>query len=174
MTLTVRLVLATTLCLTGLAVWAQTDGQVQPEDTPTVGVSLPNYEYLERITNFRGPYTDQDDPVLLKAQQKEADRTGIDPREFVCRPPHCSRDESRLIIKLATPGAVAKRKSQNFGIQSSDLLSNATLTPIFKPQAVAKAVSKYNQTNSTMPMNSMGKRVDLSRWNTSDSQRCGY
>ena len=61
---------------------------------------------------------------------------------------------------------MAKRKSQNFGIQSSDLLDSATLTPIFKPQAVAKAVSKYNQTNSAMPMNSMGKRVDLSRWNT--------
>ena len=145
------------------AVWAQntldSGGHVKV-------VSEPNYEYLERITNFRGPYTDQDDPVLLKGLQKEADRTGVDPREFVCRPPHCSRDESRLIIKLATPGAIAKRKSQNFGVQSSDLLSKATLTPIFKPQAVAKAVSKYNQTNSAMPMNSMGKRVDLSRWNS--------
>ena len=52
MTLTRRLVLALTLSFTGLAVWAQTEGQVQPEDASTVGVSLPNYEYLERITNL--------------------------------------------------------------------------------------------------------------------------
>ena len=49
------------------AVWAQ--NTLDSGDHVKV-VSEPNYEYLERITNFRGPYTDQDDPVLLKSTER--------------------------------------------------------------------------------------------------------
>ena len=68
----VKKLFAGLIASTVLIAWAQTESDDAAQDElQTVGVSLPNYEYLERITNFRGPYTDQDDPVLLKAQQKK-------------------------------------------------------------------------------------------------------
>lgn len=55
-------------------------------------LSPPDRLKLRQRNTFRGPYTDQDDPILKRAQQKEATRTGVDLSKFVCRSPACSRE----------------------------------------------------------------------------------
>ena len=42
-------------------------------------ISEPNFHVLKRQRSFRGPYTDQDDPLLLAEQSKENARTGLNP-----------------------------------------------------------------------------------------------
>lgn len=128
-------------------------------------VSEPDFKVLRRMATFRGPYTDQDDPILKKAQAKEADRIGVDQTKFVCRPPSCKREADALIVKLASPIKV-KQMAKLGGLQApqSDLFNSSNLTPIFAPQIVSKAVNKFNSGKLQMPTNSLGSRVDLTRW----------
>jgi subtilisin family serine protease len=145
---------------------------VGPEAEPAPVMSEPDYRVLRRIKSFRGPYSDQDDPILKQAQQKETARTGIDRAKFVCRPPACSRDAGSLIVKLATPTQSAHlSKSLGSAAKQSPLLDNNPMTPTFQQQLVANAVAKYRTINAkqkgggvAMPTNSLGKPVDLTRW----------
>ena len=128
-------------------------------------VSEPNFEVLRRMKTFRGPYTDQEDPLLLAKQKKEAYRTGVSPSELSCRPPKCSREEARLILKLATPAsAQVLAKSSNLGFKQSAFYIESALTPIFAQELVTKTTAKYAASSARMPINSLGKPVDLKRW----------
>ena len=125
----------------------------------------PDFAFLRRMETFRGPYTDQDDPVLKRAQAKEADRIGVDQTTFVCRPPSCKREADALIVKLASPIKVQQMaKLGGFQAPQSDFFNLSNLTPIFEPQLVSKAVNKFKSGNLQMPTNSLGSRVDLTRW----------
>ncbi|EHQ56736.1 subtilisin-like serine protease [gamma proteobacterium HIMB55] len=128
-------------------------------------ISEPDFHVLKRQRSFRGPYTDQDDPLLLAEQSKENARTGVNPNELSCRPPHCSREDARLIIKLATPAsAQALAKATGNSSKQSAYFVDTSLTPIFSQSQVTKARAKLVSTRTKMPLNSMGKPVDLMRW----------
>ena len=128
-------------------------------------ISEPDFHVLKRQRSFRGPYTDQDDPLLLAEQSKENARTGVNPNELSCRPPHCSREDARLIIKLATPAsAQALAKATGNSSKQSAYFVDTSLTPIFSQSQVTKARAKLASTRAKMPLNSMGKPVDLMRW----------
>ena len=147
---------------------ADSDGSsaVEPQiQGETLVESPPNFSELRRMRTFRGPYTDQDDPLLKRAQAKEAERTGVDQTKFVCRPPSCSREADALIVKLATPTKMSIMSNLGgFSAPQSDLFDTANLTPIFAQQLVSKAVTKFKTGNLQMPNNSRGAPVDLTRW----------
>ena len=131
----------------------------------TLVESPPNFSELRRMRTFRGPYTDQDDPLLKRAQAKETERTGVDQTKFVCRPPSCKRVADALIVKLATPTKISiMSKLGGVSAPQSDLFDTANLTPIFAQQLVSKAVTKFKTGNLQMPNNSRGAPVDLTRW----------
>ena len=142
-----------------------TDSESVSEDAETLVVSNPDFTVLRRMATFRGPYTDQDDPILKKAQAKETARVGVDQTKFVCRPPSCNREADALIVKLATPTKMSIMYNLG-GVSApqSDLFDTANLTPIFAQQLVSKAVSKFKTGNLQMPNNSRGAPVDLTRW----------
>jgi subtilisin family serine protease len=128
-------------------------------------ISEPDFHVLKRQRSFRGPYTDQDDPHLLAEQSKENARTGLNPSELSCRPPQCSREDARLIIKLATPAsAQALAKATGNSSKQSAYFVDTSLTPIFSQSQVTKARAKLVSSSTEMPLNSMGKPVDLMRW----------
>ena len=128
-------------------------------------VSEPNFDVLRRIKTFRGPYTDQDDPRLIAKQKKEAERTGVSPTELSCRPPHCSREEARLILKLASPtSSQVLVKNSNLGSKQSTFYIESALSSIFPQELVTKTTAKYVASSAKMPVNSLGKPVDLTRW----------
>ena len=123
------------------------------------------FPVLKRQRTSRGPYTDQDDPLLLAEQSKENAHTGLNPNELSCRPPHCSREDARLIIKLATPARVQElAKATGNSSKHSAYFVDTSLTPIFSQSQVTKARAKLASTRTKMPLNSMGKPVDLMRW----------
>ena len=125
----------------------------------------PDFTFLRRMETFRGPYTDQDDPLLKRAQAKTVDRIGVDQTTFVCRPPSCKREADALIVKLASPIKVQQMaKLGGFQAPQSEFFNLSNLTPIFEPQLVSKAVNKFKSGNLQMPTNSLGSRVDLTRW----------
>ena len=149
--------------------YAQEPEDVSGSDTPAAKsdrvISEPDFHVLKRQRSFRGPYTDQNDPLLLAEQSKENARTGVNPNELSCRPPHCSREDARLIIKLATPAsAQALAKATGNSSKQSAYFVGTSLTPIFSQSQVTKARAKLASTRAKMPLNSMGKPVDLMRW----------
>ncbi|UZP74328.1 serine protease [Candidatus Paraluminiphilus aquimaris] len=132
-----------------------------------IGIAEPDLHFLKRMRTFRGPYTDQDDPLLTAKQAKEADRTGVTAAELTCRPPHCSREEALLIVKLATPASSQiLAKTPNLGTKQSAFYVDSALTPIFSQELVSKARTKYAASSAKQPVNSLGKPVDLSRWHS--------
>ena len=142
-----------------------TNSESASEDVETLVVSNPDLTVLRRMATFRGPYSDQDDPILKKAQAKETARVGIDQTKFVCRPPSCKREADSLIVKIKTPIKLQKMSSiAGFQAPQSDLFNTSNLTPIFAPQLVNKAVTKFKTGNLQMPKNSLGNPVDLTRW----------
>ena len=148
---------------------AEIEDDASPSESVAEEKSLappePDFAFLRRVETFRGPYTDQDDPLLKRAQAKEADRIGVDQTKFVCRPPSCKREADALIVKLASPiKAQQMAKLGGFQAPQSDLFNSSNLTPIFAPQLVSKAVNKFKSGNLQMPTNSLGSRVDLTRW----------
>ena len=156
------------LTIFGSFALAQVDGP-QPvgekSDQEMLIESPPDFSELRRMQTFRGPYTDQDDPLLKRAQAKEAERTGVDQTKFVCRPPSCKREADALIVKLATPTKMSIMSNLG-GVSApqSDLFDTANLTPIFAQQLVSKAVTKFKTGNLQTPKNSRGAPVDLTRW----------
>ena len=132
-----------------------------------IGISEPDLHFLKRMRTFRGPYTDQDDPLLTAKQAKEADRTGVTAAELTCRPPHCSREDALLIVKLATSASSQiLAKTPNNGTKQSAFYVDSALTPIFSQALVSKARAKYEASSTNQPVNSLGKPVDLSRWHS--------
>ena len=143
----------------------QGGSNVKPDSE--IGVAEPDLHFLKRMRTFRGPYSDQDDPILKAMQAKEADRTGVTTADLSCRPPHCSREEALLIVKLATPASSEiLAKTPNLGMKKSALYVDSALTPIFSQQLVAKTRAKYAASSGKQPVNSLGKPVDLSRWHS--------
>jgi len=132
-----------------------------------VGIAEPDLHFLRRMRTFRGPYTDQDDPILRAMQAREVDRTGVTAADLSCRPPHCSREEALLIVKLATPASSQiLAKTSNLGTKQSTFYVDSALTPIFSQELVSKARTKYAASSAKQPVNSLGKPVDLSRWHS--------
>ena len=83
----------------------------------------------------------------------------------MCRPPSCKREADSLIVKIKTPIKLQKMSSiAGFQAPQSDLFNTSNLTPIFAPQLVNKAVTKFKTGNLQMPKNSLGNPVDLTRW----------
>jgi subtilisin family serine protease len=163
------LAIALLIMLCGAMSYAASDQAKDPqspsEDAETLVVSNPDFTVLRRMATFRGPYTDQDDPILKKAQAKETARVGVDQTKFVCRPPSCKREADSLIVKLATPIKLQTMSSiAGFQAPQSDLFNTSNLTPIFTSQLVNKAVTKFKTGNLQMPKNSLGNPVDLTRW----------
>jgi subtilisin family serine protease len=143
----------------------QGGSEVKPDSE--IGVSEPDLHFLKRMRTFRGPYTDQDDPLLTAKQAKEADRTGVTAAELTCRPPHCSREDALLIVKLATSASSQiLAKTPNNGTKQSAFYVDSALTPIFSQALVSKARAKYAASSTKQPVNSLGKPVDLSRWHS--------
>ena len=150
---------------TSIALAADEEGVVSGLIVEEANASAPNFSVLRRMETFRGPYTDQDDPLLKRAQAKETQRTGVDQTKFVCRPPSCKREEGVLIVKLASPSKMKQQSSiAGFSAPQSDLFNSTNLTPIFAPQLVNQAVTRYKSKSLEMPKNSLGNRVDLTRW----------
>ena len=58
--------------------------RVKPDSE--IGIAEPDLHFLKRMRTFRGPYSDQDDPILRAMQAKEADRTGVTAADLSCRP----------------------------------------------------------------------------------------
>ena len=118
---------------------------VGSEAEPAQMVSEPDYRVLRRMKTFRGPYSDQDDPQLLKRLAKEAERKGVDTATTACRPPACAREPNTLIIKVATPGQEQKMLAKvGAGAQYSDLFDEQLMTPVFSPQLVANVVKSIH------------------------------
>ena len=156
------------LTILGSFAFAEIDGAPSSEpvaEEKSLAPPEPDFAFLRRMETFRGPYTDQDDPLLKRAQARETDRTGVDQTKFVCRPPSCKREADTLIVKLASPlKAQQMAKLGGFQAPQSDLFNSSNLTPIFAPQLVNQAVTKYKAASLQMPKNSLGNRVDLTRW----------
>lgn len=139
----------------------------QPKSDTAIAIAEPDLHFLKRMRTFRGPYSDQEDPILKAKQAKEADRTGVTAADLSCRPPHCSREEALLIVKLAKPAsAQILAKTPNLGTRKSDFYVDSALTPIFSQELVSKTRAKYAASNAKQPVNSLGKPVDLSRWHS--------
>ena len=78
----VRLLWLVPVLWTGVALSQsdETDLQAQAklDEAQTAAVSEPNYEVLDRMRNFRGPYTNLDDPVRALERKREIERVGVD------------------------------------------------------------------------------------------------
>ena len=143
----------------------QSNGKVK--SNTDIAIAEPDLLFLKRMRTFRGPYTDQDDPLLTAKQAREADRTGVTAAELTCRPPHCSREEALLIVKLATPASSQiLAKTPNLGTKQSAFYVDSALTPIFSQELVSKARAKYAASSAKQPVNSLGKPIALSRWHS--------
>ena len=101
----VRLLWLVSICWTGLAL-SQDDevgleAQAKISEAQTSAVSEPSYEVLDRMRNFRGPYTNLDDPVRALERKREIARVGVDMSAPACKPPSCNMGEGSVIVKLA-------------------------------------------------------------------------
>ena len=90
----VRLLWFVPIFWTGLAL-SQSDentleAQAKQDEAQTAAVSEPNYEVLDRMRNFRGPYTKLDDPARALERKREIERVGVDMAAPACKPPSCS------------------------------------------------------------------------------------
>ena len=127
-------------------------------------ISKPDFHVLKRQRTFRGPYTDQDDPLLLAEQSKENTRTGLNPNELSCRPPHCSREDARLIIKLATPASVQElAKATGNSSKQSAYFVDTSLTPIFStPSHQSACKTRLHPHQDAFEL--LGETGHLMRW----------
>ena len=101
----VRLLWLVPVLWTGVAL-SQSDeadrqAQAKLDEAQTAAVSEPNYEVLDRMRNFRGPYTSLDDPVRALQRKREIVRVGVDMSAPACKPPSCNMGEGSVIVKLA-------------------------------------------------------------------------
>ena len=117
------------------------------------------------MRNFRGPYTNLDDPVRALERKREIQRVGVDMSAPACKPPSCNMGEGSVIVKLANTNNLYKGGDPSVtGKVPSRFYSDAALTPVFNEKLVSRAVSKYKAANARAATNSKGNEVDLTRW----------
>ena len=97
----VRLLWLVPVLWTGVAL-SQSDetdlhAQAKLDEAQTAAVSEPNYEVLDRMRNFRGPYTNLDDPVRALERKREIARVGVDMSAPACKPPSCNMGEGTVV-----------------------------------------------------------------------------
>ena len=108
------------------------EAQAKADQAQTAAMSEPNYEVLDRMRNFRGPYTNLDDPVRTLERKREIERVGVDMSATSCKPPSCNMGEGSVIVKLANTKNLYKGGDPSVtGKVPSRLYSDAALTPVF-------------------------------------------